>query len=160
MKKNFEAAVQLLVDGRCDSISPEDSMSTYVIRDNHLTLECSPGIMGVCTSPGCFLGEWVINGYKPETETAEIEGYVVMNHGYPAYRCATLEEAKKWCINVHTDAVIEIVKLTGLYQRPVPAKIKHREEITGDVMLSGNNIMYLNKDKYPKDMRLFVEWQE
>lgn len=86
--------------------------------------------------------------FPPQFETVEVKRWLVeANNSDGAF-----VESDPSLVPDFINRGWRVVELTGTYQRPIPAKTKHRAEI------SRSNI--INDTEYPQQTKFFREWEE
>lgn len=166
MKTNFENAVKILMEGRCESI--QSAMSAYPegykILNGYLRLGNSG--TGINIYPKYFLGQWECLGYKPEMETVEIKRWGIVNDLGKCLNSYASEDDAIGHVQQYSTPQnpLQVVELMGTYQRPVKEKVKLREEIhirtAGDIRWSDGTKMDSNHRPCPGNAIFFAEWLE
>jgi hypothetical protein len=150
---NFLEAVQALEDGRCEGILHTNWVQKLapqflVIEKNNLTWSGGHEFLGFCVSQ-MLTNDWQLVNPIPQTETVEVKRFVNLLTGdcRQPHMMDGLKDANRW------------VELTGTYERPVPAKVKHREEIIprcGDYQVKTSR----EYRSFTGTERIFREWEE
>jgi hypothetical protein len=145
---NFLQAVQVLKDGECEGIRKE-GWGNWIHAVPDVLRWGKGGSIGETPqlrTDDLLSDDWQLVNPKPQTEAVEVKRWFCKN-------CERSSQAK-YVSGCCSDPCI--VELTGTYERPIPAKVKRREELPADAVEWGS--------RCPSDrtgiVKYYREWEE